>query len=329
MTHLIANYAALGKPGPEDFYLAHRAGQAYELAQFITATSRAPLVVVAGDFNSSPDCLELRLPQQLNALRDAFSDTNDSPGLTFATEDNKYSHGDHPMRMDYVLYKIARDRETAGANGTVNGTATDRPRWHLTRSRVFKSFFTDKHGDECPLSDHFGVQVEFVFSGSHVHACDQQEYAVVGRDGSTLSPTAAGASAKPVENGRACKTTTCAHCDEWDGDPKGASSAEMLVELRRVLAVGRERAAAQRLAMLQLASALLVACVSVAVVRWWQFVSPMWSLAVVLLLGLGALGAYLLAFFFLTFECSAFTELGNQARLHLSVEQARSEPNAS
>ncbi len=52
ITHLIANYNHLGKPGPGDRYLAHRAAQSYELARFVSSTSRNNLVVVCGDFNA-------------------------------------------------------------------------------------------------------------------------------------------------------------------------------------------------------------------------------------------------------------------------------------
>ncbi|KAG3213510.1 hypothetical protein PC129_g15550 [Phytophthora cactorum] len=106
VTHLLANYNVGGKPGPGDFYRGHRTGQSYDLTQFISATNRNNLTIVCGDFNSSPDCLELRVPKQLLSLRDAYTDTNDEDGLTFASPENKYSHGEHPMRMDYVMYKI-------------------------------------------------------------------------------------------------------------------------------------------------------------------------------------------------------------------------------
>ncbi|ETK82784.1 hypothetical protein F441_12157 [Phytophthora nicotianae CJ01A1] len=294
VTHLLANYNVGGKPGPGDFYRGHRTGQSYELTQFISATNRNSLTIVCGDFNSSPDCLELKIPKQLLSLRDAYTDTNDEDGLTFASPDNKYSHGEHPMRMDYVMYKI--DKRPKGQSD-----------WHLVESSIFKGFFTDAKGEKTPLSDHFGVKAEFVFSEPRPHMCEQQEgYAV-------------------VSNGteRSCPTTTCAHCDEngleLSDEDKAAADAVCLQEVQEMLFIGRNEAVAARHLRLWRAVAFFVAALAVFVTHMMSIVVSRWSWVAVLLFGMISVTEYVLTFFFLTFECSTFTELINQVQLHLHL----------
>ncbi|ETV92144.1 hypothetical protein, variant [Aphanomyces invadans] len=165
VTHLLANYNHLGKPGPGDTYMPHRAAQSYELSCFISETSRNDLVIVCGDFNSPSDCLVLDIVRELVSMRDAFHENDPTEaGLTFGTEDNKFSHGDHPMRMDYILFRTA-----AGSS------------WQLTDSGVFKGYFTTSCGEECPLSDHFGVHAAFAL------------------DPSTAPPTARSTSSNPIK----------------------------------------------------------------------------------------------------------------------------------
>ncbi|KAF4321861.1 hypothetical protein G195_004908 [Phytophthora kernoviae 00238/432] len=304
VTHLLANYNAGGKPGPGDFYQWHRTGQSFELTQFIKATNRNKLTVVCGDFNSSPDCLELRVPRQLLQLRDAFTDTNDSDGLTFATPDNKYSHGDHPMRMDYVLYKI--DKQPKGESD-----------WHLVKSSIFKGFFTDAHGEKTPLSDHFGVRAEFVFSEPRPHTCEQQEgYDVVSTD-EVDSPN----TTKFAE--RSCPTTTCPHCEEQEPelspDDKAATDAACLHEVQDRLFVGRSEAIVARQSRLSRSVAFFVAAFSVFAVHMLSLLESNWSWVAVLAFGMVGLTEYVLAFYFLTFECSTFTELANEVQLHLNL----------
>lgn len=272
LTHLIANYNHLGAPGPGDRYLPHRTGQSYELAQFIAATTRNDLVLVCGDFNSPSDDLVLRIPRVTLQLRDAYTDRNATEGLTFATVDNKYSHGEHPMRMDYILYKVA-------------ASEAQEPRWHLVKSDVFKGFFTDANGDKTPLSDHFGVKAEFVFG----------------------SPRGIGSSSEHEQAS-----------EELDADD---TKLKTLQDVRDIILSGRRDASKRRLGHLRrsaisIASVLLIMFVHLALVQttWGPFVS-------FLLVSWGLL-EYLLAFFFVTLECSTFTELANQARIHLHAEHA-------
>ncbi|KAF1782538.1 Endonuclease/exonuclease/phosphatase [Phytophthora cactorum] len=293
VTHLLANYNVGGKPGPGDFYRGHRTGQSYDLTQFISATNRNNLTIVCGDFNSSPDCLELRVPKQLLSLRDAYTDTNDEDGLTFASPENKYSHGEHPMRMDYVMYKIDK-----------------RP----------KGFFTDARGEKTPLSDHFGVKAEFVFSEPRVHVCEQQEdYAVVSTD----------EVASPNGTERSCPTTTCAHCDETgmeqSDEDKATADAACLQEVQEMLFIGRNEAIAARHMRLWRAVAFFVAALAVFVTHMMSIVVSRWSWVAVLLFGMISVTEYVLTFFFLTFECSTFTELINQVQLHLHLHAHRIE----
>ncbi|RLN88884.1 hypothetical protein BBJ28_00017348 [Nothophytophthora sp. Chile5] len=304
VTHLLANYNALGKPGPGDFYQSHRTGQSYELTKFIKATNRNALTIVCGDFNSSPDCLELRVPRQLLRLRDAFTDTNSSDGLTFATEDNKYSHGEHPMRMDYVLYKV--DKQPKGESD-----------WHLVASSIFKGFFTDARGENTPLSDHFGVKAEFVFSEPRPHVCEQQEGFDVVSTAEATSPSA------KTAGERLCPTTTCPHCDEQDApqsDKEHADAdADCLREVQEMLLAGRDEAIAARRTRLWCAVASFVAALGVLVAHMTSVVATKWSWVAVLVLGMIGLLEYVLTFFFLTFECSTFTELTNQVQLHMHL----------
>lgn len=194
VTHLLANYNAGGKRtwrllplaphGPE--LRAHAVHRGHQPEQAHDRVRRLQLV---------PDCLELKVPRQLLNLRDAFTDTNAEDGLTFASPDNKYSHGEHPMRMDYVMYKI--DKQPKGASD-----------WHLVKSSIFKGFFTDAHGEKTPLSDHFGVRAEFIFSEPRPHVCEQQErgYDVVSTD-EVVSPNATRA-AEPRAPRRRARTAT-------------------------------------------------------------------------------------------------------------------------
>ena len=308
VTHLLANYNTRGAPGPGDFYQSHRVGQSYELSQFILATSRNSLTIVCGDFNSSPDCLELKVPRQWLCLRDAFTDTNDDEdGLTFASPDNKYSHGEHPMRMDYVLYKINRPQE-----GELN--------WHLVQSSIFKGFFIDARGETTPLSDHFGVSAEFVFSEPRPHICDQ-------RTASAVVPTDEGGSLTATVVAQTCPTTTCSYCDEQGreqcGEDKAAADVACLEEVLRVLHAGRKEALVARRTRLRRAVAFFVAALAVFVTHVTSIMVSRWSWAAVLLFGIISATEYVLTFFFLTFECSTFTELTNEVQLDLHVHTQR------
>ncbi|KAL3672969.1 hypothetical protein V7S43_002268 [Phytophthora oleae] len=303
VTHLLANYNTGGKPGPGDFYQWHRTGQSYELTRFILATNRNKLTIVCGDFNSSPDCLELKVPKQLLCLRDAYTDTNDEDGLTFASPDNKYSHGEHPMRMDYVMYKI--DKQPKGASD-----------WHLVQSSIFKGFFTDSRGEKTPLSDHFGVQAEFLFSEPRTPLCEQQEgYDVVSTD-ELASP-----------NAKRAAESACPHCEEngmeQSDEEKAAADAACLQEVQNLLNIGRNEAIAARHVRLWRAVAFFVAALAVFVTHMMSIVVSNWSWVAVLLFGMISVTEYVLTFFFLTFECSTFTELINQVQLHRHLHAHR------
>jgi sphingomyelin phosphodiesterase 2 len=298
-THLIANYNHLGQPGPGDRYLAHRTAQSYELVRFISSTSRNNLVVVCGDFNSPSDCLVLRIPREIIHLRDAFTDTNNSDGLTFATEDNKYSHGEHPMRMDYVLYKIAKQQK-------------DTPGWQLVDCDVYKGFFTDSKGEKCPISDHFGVKAEFVFGKTRPKACEQ---ALGENSKEKMSPIA-----------KMCQTRTCPHCDNALGDRKYSSESSLtsmrcLEDIHEAINTGRRDAISRRSGHLRRSGLSFLALL---LTLWSK--SSYWEdntvYFLILILTIHTILEYILAFFFVTLECSSFTELGNQIRLHLHSEKA-------
>ncbi|TMW62320.1 hypothetical protein Poli38472_009813 [Pythium oligandrum] len=309
VTHLIANYNYLGRPGPGDRYLAHRITQSYELARFINATNRNDLTVVCGDFNSPDDCLVLGIPRELVQLRDAFTDMNSHDGLTFATEDNIYSHGDHPMRMDYVLYKMTQQ-------------ANDTPGWHLVGSDVFKGYFTDAKGQEFPLSDHFGVTAEFVFGSRPLPLKPCQQ---------ALGETSKEQSSPVAKNVPTCPTTTCMHCDELKAQTDGVKLTEdgytrtvrLLQDIQQACLDGQAAAFFSRSAHLRRCaiSAFLLLCLLVVHAIGLMSLSN-WSWVAILLLVLTIIVQYVLAFFYITLELSSFMEMSNQVRLHLHAEQA-------
>ncbi|DBA04328.1 TPA: hypothetical protein N0F65_002090 [Lagenidium giganteum] len=291
VTHLLANYNHLGKPGPGDRYLSHRTSQAYELAQFINATSKSNFAVVCGDFNSPSDCLVLRITRDVCQLRDAFTDMNSSDGLTFATEDNKFSHGEHPMRMDYILYKVSKQSSKS-------------PRWQLTKSNVYKQFFTDDKGEKFPISDHFGVFAEFTFGTTRRRPCEQAFGEASKEKMSPLSK-------------RACQTTTCAHCDELEPQTTPAENTvnciQCLEEVQKSLLSGRQDAMERRAGHLRRSAISFLAVLASLVLRLLLLESNLfWVL--ILVLTLHAVLEYILSFYFVTLECSSFTELSNQTR---------------
>ena len=76
-THLHANYH---KTRQEDFYLAHRTCQAYEVVQFIESTSNVEttdLTILLGDLNLTPDDLGFQLIRGILKLNDSFVDRLD------------------------------------------------------------------------------------------------------------------------------------------------------------------------------------------------------------------------------------------------------------
>ncbi|CAH0487290.1 unnamed protein product [Peronospora farinosa] len=291
--HLLVNYNIRGKPGIGDFYQLHQTDQSYELTQFITATNKNRLTIVCGDFNSSPDCLVLKIPRQLLCLRDAFTDaSNDMDGLAFASPENKFSHRDHPMRMDYVMYKIAKQPKNKSA-------------WHLVKSSIFKGFFIDAQGEKTPLSDHFGVSAEFTFSEPRAHSCKQLD----GFDVVTTNIV----ESLGVTIERSCPSTKCSHCDaierEQSEEDKFTADATCLQELQNTLFAGRNQAMLTRQIRLRRAVAFFVADLAVFMTHVMSIVVSSWSWVVVLLFGMISVTEYILTFYFLTFECTTFIEL--------------------
>jgi hypothetical protein len=99
-----------------------------------------------------------------------------------------------------------------------------------------------------------------------------------------------------------------------------------------VLTAGRDDTIAHRLTRLRRAGAALLASASVAAAWWWGgdvVPAPYFYLFVGGLLAVLGLVEYMLAFFFLTYECSSFTELLNEVRLQLHAEAARGQPQGS
>ncbi|CEO95763.1 hypothetical protein PBRA_004476 [Plasmodiophora brassicae] len=171
VTHLHAMY--VDNPD-DDEYLSHRMGQAFETAQFIRATARAPLVVVMGDFNCWPNSVSMCMLRSFVSLRDAWdychptSESRDAAvedwsGCTFGTPDNAFSYkeGIKPQRLDYVMF------------ATLDQPLSDpRIHWSLRECSLAIEFMdmaaqaagTSSPPSRIPLSDHWGVKA--VFAGS-------------------------------------------------------------------------------------------------------------------------------------------------------------------
>ncbi len=83
-----------------DEYLFHRTSQAFELAQFIRATSHNPLIILAGDLNASPATTCLKCIKRVVGFNDAHNDNV----ITFGDPENTFQ-GAIPQKLDYILFK--------------------------------------------------------------------------------------------------------------------------------------------------------------------------------------------------------------------------------
>ncbi|GFS13257.1 neutral sphingomyelinase [Elysia marginata] len=109
-THFHAEY----NPG-HDEYEAHRLAQAVELCQFVRRTSsNCDMVVVAGDFNTTPAQLGYKVITHYGNLKDVWRDKNntvdDESGGTCEVPGNIYTDPKnltrfpHGSRIDYIMY---------------------------------------------------------------------------------------------------------------------------------------------------------------------------------------------------------------------------------
>ncbi|TDH69117.1 hypothetical protein CCR75_009150 [Bremia lactucae] len=175
--------------------------------------------------------------------------------------------------------------------------ATNRNNLTIGPPSIFKGFFTDKRGETTPLSDHFGVRAEFVFKKAIKSALSVDR-----------------------------ETTPVALVDAIDvgkETEKAQADAACLREVDRILSIGRTKAIAARHLRLWRAVAFFVAAVAIVAMHVLSIVAFKWSWVVVV--GLAGISGieYVLAFFFLTFECSAFTELLNEVQLQLHLQEHR------
>lgn len=140
-THLHAQYDA-----HDDEYLAHRAVQAFDTAQFIRLTADgAHLSVLAGDLNTHPGNLCHQLIQHCAQLEDTFhKQPAENQTGTFDCSRNSYAVKSNVMknpngeRIDYILYR-------AGLNAQVDVLEYSMP----LQSRVPEQEFS--------YSDHEGI----------------------------------------------------------------------------------------------------------------------------------------------------------------------------
>ena len=100
VSHFVASYAVT--PADYDEYMADRVAQAYECAEFIQMSRRAPLALMFCDLNSMPDSQPYAIMANLAGMTDSYGHANPhDPGHTCNT--NKYADG-HSRRVDYVFY---------------------------------------------------------------------------------------------------------------------------------------------------------------------------------------------------------------------------------
>lgn len=146
LTHLIAQYHT-----DNDEYLAHRVIQAFELIEFVQATTSADLSIIVGDFNSTPDSLGYSMYRQIGQFEDAFYQVNPKkPGYTYSAE-NPYNTNlarvdfIESERIDYIFYQLA------------NGKS-----WDLVDCRlIMQNIDSEVDGKPAAYSDHYGVFAQF------------------------------------------------------------------------------------------------------------------------------------------------------------------------
>ncbi len=74
LSHFVASYTA--SPDVSDEYLTDRVAQAYECAEFIQMSRRAPLAMLLCDLNSTPDSMPYRILTSLAGLHDSYAVAN-------------------------------------------------------------------------------------------------------------------------------------------------------------------------------------------------------------------------------------------------------------
>lgn len=142
VTHLIAQYA----DGEADTHAALRALQAFEVANFVRATRRAPLALLLADLNAGPAALPCRALSTLAGLTDAYaaytpanaSSLHLPTDATFGIAGNSFAargcgHGgfcarlratplrcDVEARLDYVLLGVSETEAIGGSFAIVD-----------------------------------------------------------------------------------------------------------------------------------------------------------------------------------------------------------------
>jgi len=161
--HLISCYSQHGSFAqelPDDIYRPHRVAQSFEASKFISHSSRGSLAMFIGDFNSVPGSLEMRLPYFIAGMKNVVDGPGENDKSTTYGGDNIFGASYPPERVDHVLYRAEKG-------------------WSLKGSRVVRDYLLDDRGNvlkekastgvlmPVPISDHFGLSVEFVYDPSH------------------------------------------------------------------------------------------------------------------------------------------------------------------
>uniref|UniRef100_A0A0K2TGK4 sphingomyelin phosphodiesterase n=1 Tax=Lepeophtheirus salmonis TaxID=72036 RepID=A0A0K2TGK4_LEPSM len=117
----VSHYHAEYNP-ENDIYLGHRVVHALESAQWIQLTSAsADLTIYAGDFNTEPDKVPLKLLKYITSLKDSWEEVHGSnaneEGATCETYYNSFTPESvkqacpEGKRIDYIMYQAGADTD--------------------------------------------------------------------------------------------------------------------------------------------------------------------------------------------------------------------------
>lgn len=145
-THPNAQY----DPDEHDEYKAHRAGQHYEVTQFIRHHSRHYPIIAVGDYNMLDHQVGYRLMTQYLNMTDCWRNEHpDDAGYTFRSTNyyNRKKSGGVDERLDYVFIRHSESQQMT--------------------IKAVERVLTNIPDSEKPYSDHDGVLVELSMSDSN------------------------------------------------------------------------------------------------------------------------------------------------------------------
>jgi endonuclease/exonuclease/phosphatase family metal-dependent hydrolase len=144
-THLIAPYLEIG----EDVYFSHRVSQTYELTRIVNEVSYGHPLILAGDFNTTPERLAYRTCIELGQVRDSFKEVNEQEAGVTVTTAIPYLLVHEPERLDFIFFR-------SGSNQS----------WQVLCSKVALSEVANDFQEQIlAYSDHYGVYSSFRLPG--------------------------------------------------------------------------------------------------------------------------------------------------------------------